>query len=88
MEMEAVIEEHASLESQLTCLRGQIDSLTSEVDQLKNKVPFNICFGKLCNMKFNLLASLSGFFSKEQSWSGSIWAQFDPFEDEGMWFSN
>ncbi|KAL6311386.1 hypothetical protein AAG906_025808 [Vitis piasezkii] len=28
--------------SQLTCLRGQIDSLTSEVDQLKNKVPFNI----------------------------------------------
>ncbi|CBI24628.3 unnamed protein product, partial [Vitis vinifera] len=38
MEMEAVIEERASLESQLTCLRGQIDSLTSEVDQLKNKV--------------------------------------------------
>ena len=67
MEMEAVIEERASLESQLACLRGQIDNLTLEVDQLKNKVPFNICFGKLCNVKFNLLASLSGFFSKEQS---------------------
>ena len=67
MEMEAVIEERASLESQLACLGGQIDSLTSEVDQLKNKVPFNICFGKLCQIKLNLLSSLSGCFNKEQS---------------------
>ena len=67
MEMEAVIEERASLESQLACLRGQIDGLTSKVEQLKNKVTSNICFGKLCNVKFNLLASLLGCFNKEQS---------------------
>ncbi|KAL6321482.1 hypothetical protein AAG906_018451 [Vitis piasezkii] len=37
MEMEAIIEECASLESQQACLRGQIDGFTSKVDQLKNK---------------------------------------------------
>lgn len=58
MEMEAIIEERVSLENQLACLRGQIDILTSEVDQLKNKVPLYICFGKLCDVRFNLLASL------------------------------
>lgn len=67
MEMEAVIEERASLESQLACLRGQNDSLTSEIDQLKNKVPFNIYYGKLCNLKLNLRSPLSGCINKEKS---------------------
>lgn len=38
MEMEAVVEERASLETQLASLRTQIDSLTSEVEEQKSKV--------------------------------------------------
>jgi structural maintenance of chromosome 2 len=38
MEMEAVVEERASLETQLASLRTQIDSLTSEVEEHKSKV--------------------------------------------------
>ncbi|KAF5457688.1 hypothetical protein F2P56_021772 [Juglans regia] len=38
MEMEAVVEERASLETQLACLRQQIDSLTAEVEEHKLKV--------------------------------------------------
>lgn len=38
MEKEAVINEHASLETQLASLRGQINNLTTEVDEQKIKV--------------------------------------------------
>ncbi|KAG2711066.1 hypothetical protein I3760_04G059500 [Carya illinoinensis] len=38
MEMEAVVEERASLETQLACLREQIDSLTAEVEEHKLRV--------------------------------------------------
>lgn len=38
MEMEAVVEERASLETQLHCLRTQINSLTLEVEEHKLKV--------------------------------------------------
>lgn len=40
MEMEAVKQEHASLESQLVSLNKQIDDLASEVDSQKAKVIF------------------------------------------------
>lgn len=40
MEMEAVKQEHASLESQLVSLNKQIDDLASEVDYQKAKVIF------------------------------------------------
>lgn len=38
MEKEAVINEHASLETQLASLRGQINNLTTELDEQKIKV--------------------------------------------------
>lgn len=38
MEMEAVVEERTSLETQLASLRAQIDSFTSEVEEHKSKV--------------------------------------------------
>ncbi|KAI4332735.1 hypothetical protein L6164_017619 [Bauhinia variegata] len=38
MEMEAVIQEHASLESQLASLRTQINSLASEVEERRSRV--------------------------------------------------
>ncbi len=38
MEMEAVVQECASLEAQLASLRTQIDSFTSEVEEHKAKV--------------------------------------------------
>ena len=38
MEMEVVVEERASLETQLSSLRAHIDNLTSEVDEQKAKV--------------------------------------------------
>lgn len=46
MEMEAVVEERASLETQLHCLRTQINSLTLEVEEHKLKVKLDICFDK------------------------------------------
>ena len=38
MEMEAVVQERASLEAQLVSLRAQIDSLTAELEEQKAKV--------------------------------------------------
>ena len=38
MEMEAVVQERASLEAQLVSLRTQIDSLTAELEEHKAKV--------------------------------------------------
>lgn len=40
MEMEAVKQEHASLENQLVSLNKQIDDIASEVDSQKAKVIF------------------------------------------------
>lgn len=43
MEMEAVVEERATLETQLSSLRAQIDNLTTEVEEQKAKVNGDDC---------------------------------------------
>lgn len=58
MEMEAVVEERASLETQLACLREQIDSLTAEVEEHKLRVTY-ICFDKYCDV--NITVSCPSF---------------------------
>jgi chromosome segregation ATPase len=52
MEMEAVVEERASLETQLASLRTQIDSLTSEVEEHKSKVNLFLFFFFVMKVRF------------------------------------
>lgn len=57
MEHEAIVKEHASLENQLASVRMQINGLTSEVEEQKNKVSMDIWRLKSvvesdCNIRF------------------------------------
>lgn len=86
MEMKAVDQERVSLENQLASLRTQINNLDSEVEEQRDRVSIDIYFGWFFSGSRFVSSHLQvvGCYCKEQSRSGSLRAEHDSPENEGM----